>query len=418
VKADNYAIQVRNLNKIFKVYASPKQMLKEFILGGKRHKEFAALRDVSFSVPRGEVIGVMGRNGAGKSTLLRILAGTLDKTDGVVEVGGKISAILELGTGFNPEYTGRENIFSGGLVLGMSRKELTTKMDEIIAFAELEEFIDQPFKTYSSGMQARLTFATAASISPDILIVDEALSVGDAAFQRKCYAKMQEFRESGKTIFLVTHSDNALVDFCDRGILLHKGEVVADGAPRDVQMEYFKILYSITDRAASDVPVAHERSHDIFLDRKRRVGDEQHASITYAKLIDSDGNSPEMLKFGNRYTVEFGGICHDLVEKLGFGVTITSTTGVVVYAVNTLQIPACQQRVEKDAAFVCRFSFTSRLANNYYFISIDIGDYVKNKPLDYVVDAFSIKAETHGIIHTVSLIDLQGEMSLTVGVIR
>lgn len=409
------AISAHNLNKTFKVYASPKQMLKEFILGGKRHKEFEALKNVSFTVPRGKVVGVMGRNGAGKSTLLRIMAGTLDKTSGTMEIDGKVSAILELGTGFNPEYTGRENITSGGLVLGMSKPELMAKMDEIIAFAELEEFIDQPFRTYSSGMQARLTFATAVSISPDVLIIDEALSVGDAAFQRKCYAKMQEFRESGKTIFLVTHSDNALVDFCDHGILLHRGEVIAAGSPRDVQMEYFKILYGITDKSSSVLPEQNGLSDNISFTSKRRVGDSQRASITHARLLDVEGNTPEMLKFGQRYIIEFGGTCYDLVEKFGFGVTITTTTGVVVYAVNSTKIPTCQQRVEKGVSFSCRFSFISRLINNYYFISLDIGDYAKDKPLDYIGDALSVKCETNKVIHTVSLVDVEGEMSLTAG---
>ena len=187
----------------------------------------------------------------------------------------------------------------------------------------------------------------------------------------------------------------------------------AGGAPRDVQLEYFKILYGITDRGSVVSPGTQKDYHNCLFDKKKRVGDGQRASITHARLLDAEGNTPEMLRFGHRYTVEFEGVCHDRIEKLGFGVAITTTTGVVVYAVNSLRVPDCQKHFEKGASFTCRFSFTSRLANNYYFISLDIDDYLNNKPIDYIVDALSIKAETNNIIHFVSLADLEGEMSLT-----
>lgn len=241
------AIRVSHLTKMFKVYHRPADMLVEMVSGKRRHTPFYALSDVSFEVPRGSVVGIMGRNGAGKSTLLKIISGALDKTVGDVSVRGKISSILELGTGFNPEYTGRQNIYLGGLMVGMTREEINAKMDWIIEFSELSQVIDQAFKTYSTGMQARLTFSTAVCIDPDILIVDEALSVGDAKFAQKSYTKINEFRETGRTILMVSHDITTITTFCDHVVILEGGKVYRQGEAYEMGQVYYQLLFGNPD---------------------------------------------------------------------------------------------------------------------------------------------------------------------------
>ena len=248
------AIQVERVNKRFQIYTEPYDRLKQSIYPrvqrfvGQPPKqyfhEFWAVKNVSFEVKRGETVGIIGRNGSGKSTLLQLICGTLNSTSGSIQTHGRIAALLELGSGFNPEFTGRENVYLNARVLGLSQEETDERFDEIAAFADIGQFIDQQVKTYSSGMMVRLAFAVAINVQPQILIVDEALSVGDELFQRKCFSRIEAIKENGATILFVSHSGSAIVELCDRAILLDSGERLAFGSPKTILGKYQKLLYA------------------------------------------------------------------------------------------------------------------------------------------------------------------------------
>lgn len=248
------AIRVQNLSKRYEIYDAPRDRLKQFVVPrlrqltgqspGRYFREFWALSDISFEIGKGETVGIIGRNGSGKSTLLQLICGTLAPTTGDVETRGRIAALLELGSGFNPEFTGRENVYMNASVLGLSKDEIDACYDDIASFADIGDFIEQPIRSYSSGMVVRLAFAVAINASPQILVVDEALSVGDELFQRKCFSRIEAIKESGATILFVSHAGSTIVELCDRAILLDNGEMLAAGEPKSIIGKYQKLLYA------------------------------------------------------------------------------------------------------------------------------------------------------------------------------
>jgi len=270
------AISIKNVSKIYNIYEKPSDRIKELFhpFKSKYHRTFTALHDISLDIHMGETVGIVGRNGCGKSTLLQLVCNIMPPTSGTIEVFGRISSILELGAGFNPEFSGIDNIYLNCSILGMSRREAEDKIDDILGFADIGEFVKQPVKNYSSGMTVRLAFAIAINVDPSILVVDEALSVGDAAFQRKCFSRIHEIKEDGATILFVSHDANAVVELCQRAVLLDSGEQLFCGDPKKTISYYHKLLFASPEKTRairkSILSSVRSESVDVSSDKKDR----------------------------------------------------------------------------------------------------------------------------------------------------
>lgn len=302
------AIRVRLVSKTYKVYKHPRHRLFEALLRGKRsfHRDFWALRDVSFDVRKGTTFGVIGMNGSGKSTLLQILAGVMEPTQGTVETHGRIASLLELGSGFNPEFTGRENIEMNGAIMGFNRREIAERLPKVEAFAEVGEFIDRPVKTYSTGMMVRIAFASAIEVNPDILIVDEALSVGDAVFQHRCIRRIKQFQDEGKTVVFVSHDIPAVKSICSEAVFLHGGEIKALGEVSEVANSYHAHIASVEARGGEVVgAIAHTREEPLYredpdFDDKTQLfrhGDGR-ARVKNVEVLKADSSPVSAVVFG------------------------------------------------------------------------------------------------------------------------
>jgi lipopolysaccharide transport system ATP-binding protein len=404
--SSDYVIKVEDVGKCYPMYSHPRDRLKQFIIpklqqalgyqATQYYREFWALKGVSFEVERGETLGIVGRNGSGKSTLLQIICGTLNPTFGSIRTQGRIAALLELGSGFNPEFTGRENVYMNAAILGLDKAEIDERFDDIVAFADIGEFIDHPVKTYSSGMMVRLAFAVQAQASPSILIVDEALAVGDAKFQAKCFERLKELKSRGTSILLVTHSTEQIVTHCSRAILLEHGQMMKLGEPRDVVNSYLDLLFgkkrimpveALTPHASCSVPATTDEaqnpslSHteDVFSSRLGYNPHEYRWGDGAARILDfhlsADGDEyPAAIKVGQHLElcamVAFpSAIIHPI-----FGITIKTKEGVTVYGANsnTLRVQGLNDLASKGSVVMMRASFICRLAPGDYFVSLGI----------------------------------------------
>lgn len=352
---DEIAIKVEDLTKIYKLYDKPTDRLKES-LGLSRNKVLSkdhyALQHVSFDVKKGETIGIIGTNGSGKSTILKIITGVLNPTGGNLTVNGRISALLELGAGFNMEYTGIENIYLNGTMIGFTREEIEKKIDDILEFADIGEFIHQPVKTYSSGMFVRLAFAVAINIEPEILIVDEALSVGDVFFQTKCYRKFEDFKKMGKTILLVSHDLSSISKYCDRVILLNKGKKLAEGVPKQMVDMYKKVLVNQLDLddqgkltevvpekkiiLAADIENQEEWSPSFEVNPHINEYGDKKAEIVGFNILDEKGLSSNTIEKGSTCTVKMRVRFHDKINDPIYAFTITDLKGTDITGTNSL----------------------------------------------------------------------------------
>jgi lipopolysaccharide transport system ATP-binding protein len=395
-------ISAQSVGKMYRLYDRPQDRLKEqlFWRFGKHYgREFWALRDVSFEVRRGETVGIIGRNGSGKSTLLQIIAGTLAPTTGEARVTGRIAALLELGSGFNPEFTGRENVFLNGSILGISPEEMEMRYEGIVAFADIGDFIDQPVKLYSSGMVVRLAFAVQAVIQKEILIIDEALAVGDEAFQRKCYAILDEFKDKGGTILLVSHSAQTIVRQCSRCLFFHQGQLALDGPSKPVTDVYQRFIYgtaheqqrlantlfkrstSLTDRleeAANSAirfalsehkPPTPQASLDpsIPLTAEITYGNGQ-AEILDCAMHDASDRAVNVLLAGQRYKWRYRVRFLETARNVNFGMMIRTVDGIPLVAINTEGIEMRFDLMNQGQEVEVKFDIQLNLATGTYYM--------------------------------------------------
>ena len=390
-------IKVDHVSMIFNMASEQLNSIKEYAIAALRRelrfKEFRALDDVSFEVKRGDVFGILGTNGSGKSTILKIITGVLNPTSGRVLVNGRISALLELGAGFNMDYTGIENIYMNGTMMGYSRKEMDEKLQDILDFADIGDYVYQPVKTYSSGMFVRLAFAVAINIDPEILIVDEALSVGDVFFQAKCYRKFEEFKKKGKTILFVSHDLSAISKYCDRAILLNQGVKLGEGSPKDMIDAYKQVLVGQyeTPKAGVDVPdLTADGDVRAALDKQKNkqeaarmgvnpetleYGTKQAEIVSYYITDKNDVQTTAILK-GDEFTMHMK-VKIDLPAPI-FAFSIKNIKGVEITGTNTMFEKTFLESVKAGQVLEITFRQKMRLQGGDYLISLGVTGYEKD----------------------------------------
>jgi lipopolysaccharide transport system ATP-binding protein len=397
------AVRANGLGKCYRIYPRPVDRLREVVSLRRRryHSEFWALQDISFQVERGETLGLVGPNGSGKSTLLEILCGTSTASQGQAEVKGRVAALLELGAGFNPEFTGRENVLLNAAIHGISRETIESRFDEIEQFAGIGEFIEHPVKTYSSGMYVRLAFAAAIGMEPEILIVDEALAVGDVRFQRKCYRHFHELQSRGTTVIFVTHAVELVRSHCDRAILLNNGKIDSIGAPKDVIHDYLELMFApdlrrggvqkdIESNEGAPAILRSGEFNDNCVYRRSYNRDEFRWGNGRAEIRDffiktHRGEDPVTFARGESIELQMKVYFHELMENVIYGLTIRTVDGVMVFGANTRSRQMeTKKRMRGEIAEVY-FRFTMNLLPGEYFLSLGVAqddDSVDNLAID------------------------------------
>jgi lipopolysaccharide transport system ATP-binding protein len=431
--SSNCAIRVTNLSKCYQIYETPRDRLKQFVLPRVRRslrlrprqyfREFWALQDVSFEVRRGETVGIIGRNGSGKSTLLQMICGTLTPTNGSVQTQGRVAALLELGSGFNPEFTGRENVYMNASVLGLTKHEIDTRFTDIVNFADIGEFIEQPVKTYSSGMMVRLAFAVIAHVDADILVVDEALAVGDAFFTQKCMRYLRNFMKTG-TVLFVSHDTASVRNLCSRAIWLEKGRVLQEGSPKEVCEGYLEAFYeaqqgkSTTTRikvatSNSNVPLRDQRRD--FINASNLRNDIQifdfdpeapsfgqgAAQVTDVKLLDVNGNPLAWIVGGEHVILQVKVLTRKFLDSPIIGFYIKDKLGQNLFGDNTfLSYYDKPVFCESGNSLKAEFSFQMpRLAAGDYSITVAIANGTQDDHVQHqwIHDAVFFKSETTSV---------------------
>lgn len=392
------ALIINNLSKCYHIYDKPRDRLIQMLMGGKKQffREFWALRNISFTISKGETVGIIGRNGSGKSTLLQIIAGTLSPTTGEVNSDGLLAALLELGSGFNPEFTGRENVYLNGSVLGLTQEEIHARIDQIANFADIGDYLDQPVKTYSSGMYVRLAFAVQACVEPQILIVDEALSVGDEKFQRKCFDYIDRLRANGGSILLVTHSTATIEKFCQRAILLHKGELHGLGPAKEIVDQYYALLYSDektylrylnTCSSPKTMPlecVSNEPSPPALIPVKAEENPGLRAVISHWEMLEQGGDYCEAYRTGDKAKIRFYVDILEPIQEIQGGILIRTIEGVSAFGTSTLYYDKNYLDAKPGTTLQFDFNLNLTLCTGTYFVTLAIAEAISPIDMSYL----------------------------------
>lgn len=372
------AIQVKNLKKVYKLYNKPSDRFKEaFGLAKGKYKEHYALNGINLEIFQGETVGIIGTNGSGKSTILKIITGVLNPTEGEVTVDGRISALLELGAGFNMEYNGIENVYLNGTMMGFSEKEIEKRLPDILQFADIGDYVYQPCKTYSSGMFVRLAFAVAINIEPEILIVDEALSVGDVFFQAKCYRKFEEFKEMGKTIIFVSHDLSSISKYCDRVYLLNQGNLLGEGSPKEMIDAYKRVLvgqYEVPEDAEEAIHVPDASLNPEVLE----YGNKQ-AEIEEFYITDEKGVKTTAVIKGTSFTIHVKVRFNNRIVAPIFAFSIKNIKGTEITGTNTMVEKAFLEPVEEGSIKEVSFTQKMSLQGGDYLLSLGVTGYLGNE---------------------------------------